>query len=480
MSELGSLADLDDDVLREKLAPIIGSLLVGSRWFADKNLGDPQITVIELGRVVVDAGLLLLTIVEARFETGDSRYFVPLLATRRVEPVDAAFAIPGYDALVADAVIDGFATWLVQAVEHQSTIAMMHGRILADRVTPLSAEQCRETGVPSRAEQSNSSILYKTMIAKVYRRLSPGINPDVEVGAFLAARREYTATPRLLGSLRYQAGNAEFTLAMLQEKIIAPRDGWTILLDALQNHLPPADTIGAELGVLTAQMHLAMSEGGNDAAFEPGRTRDDDISLWQQSTMQMLETVRAGLSRLDLSDDRRAGPLVARFLSGDSYFENELLGYGKLIDRPLIRVHGDYHLGQVLLDQQDKWWIVDFEGEPRRPIADRVRKTSPLKDVAGMLRSFAYASSSAMSTGGAEPDVIRAWEAHTRRNFVIAYLKTIREKRTDLLPAEDADVQIALRSWELDKALYEVEYELSSRPDWLWVPLTSIVAALPA
>jgi trehalose synthase-fused probable maltokinase len=152
---------------------------------------------------------------------------------------------------------------------------------------------------------------------------------------------------------------------------------------------------------------------------------------------------------------------------------DDLLGY------PVIRVHGDYHLGQVLRDANGQAYVVDFEGEPQRSVAERTLKTSPLKDVAGMLRSFSYARGAALGDKREARQVdLTAWEQRQRQRFLDGYLSRVRSERPDLLPAGDAATARAIEAWEVDKALYEVLYELSSRPSWLWLPLTSLARIL--
>ncbi|MGD9713275.1 MAG: phosphotransferase, partial [Thermomicrobiales bacterium] len=231
--------------------------------------------------------------------------------------------------------------------------------------------------------------------------------------------------------------------------------------------------IGSELGTLTAEMHLALATGTNDARFSAEPASSDEIHEWQLHTRSSASQVMRALKHQLPDLDTRTADLANTVIASGARVSSDADGYSALQGFPLIRVHGDYHLGQVLRDEQGTWWVVDFEGEPLRPIAERTRKTSPLKDVAGMLRSFAYARGAAQA-GGVDKASLEEWETRARADFIRSYLSSTRARMPGLLPAEDEVLFHALEAWELDKALYEVLYEIASRPDWLWLPLTGI------
>jgi maltose alpha-D-glucosyltransferase/alpha-amylase len=187
-------------------------------------------------------------------------------------------------------------------------------------------------------------------------------------------------------------------------------------------------------------------------------------------TLAALKDRRAGL---DAEDRQR----VDRVLATERSLTQVLAGFGEEVGLARIRVHGDYHLGQVLRSVEGGWTIIDFEGEPARPLEERRRKTSPLKDVAGMLRSFAYARGTLTGrTGGSSGGALLAeWERAARASFLAAYRTEIASSPTPLVPTDDAAFGLALAAWELDKALYEVRYELANRPDWLSIPLATLL-----
>ncbi|MBX3069883.1 MAG: hypothetical protein KF883_05235 [Thermomicrobiales bacterium] len=463
------------DRVRVELPAKLGPMIELRRWFADKDRGTPTFRVADIGAVSLPTGTLLPVILEAIFATGEpSRYFLPLLTSKKRPDGDSGIAL-GDGTWLGDPVGETLGAWLLEMIATSGVVTLGAGSIAASSAAQLSLSQIKEPGRPVAAEQSNSSIRFDSMIAKVYRRLSPGVNPDVEVGAFFTRECDASPVPRFLGSLSYRTDDAEYTLAMLQEKIDSPEDGWFLLVDALRTGDALTESIGQELGALTASMHLALSNETTTPEFAAERATRDSVEMWCASTTSAAETVIDAITSLGGAVNASAVDLARRLIAGRQFVMASIDGYRMLEGESLIRVHGDYHLGQVLRDGNGAWWAVDFEGEPRRPIAERARKSSPLKDVAGMLRSFSYARATALGNGWSNPDALAAWETRTRQSFIESYVRAIRAERPSLLPASDATLTAALTAWEVDKALYEVQYELSSRPEWLWVPLQSIV-----
>ncbi|MDQ3946386.1 MAG: phosphotransferase [Actinomycetota bacterium] len=317
----------------------------------------------------------------------------------------------------------------------------------------LQAEHVRPVGT----EQSNTSLVYDdAVILKVFRRLADGPNPEVEVTEGLA-EVGFTHVAEPLGSWRQEGRD----LAFAQRFLAGGTEGWALALTSLRElYADPCDPaeaggdFGAEahrLGEVTADLHIALAQ-----AFGrfPG-----SADHWA-----------------DLMEDQ-----VKRVLSGDM-----AEGARRLVSRlrelddpgPAIRVHGDYHLGQVM--QTDSgWYVLDFEGEPARPLAERVRPTSPLKDVAGMLRSFGYAPAVAMVTQ--EEDVTalaRAWEARNRASFLDGYMA--RAVDAAIVPEDPVARSAVVAAFELDKAVYEVAYEQAHRPDWVEIPTRALAQLVGA
>ena len=320
------------------------------------------------------------------------------------------------------------------------------------------------------AEQSNTSLVYdERVILKLFRRVQPGHNPEVEVTEALGLQG-FTSVAAPLATLR--AG--EFDLAILQPFLAGASEGWSLALTSLRDlfgmhdtqsvpaitfDAPPPSAVAdpaqaggdfsgeaARLGAVTAGMHVALAE-----AF--GRQRVDP-KVWATSIARQLEAV----GPLDVDKDA-ALAILDRLAEADP--------------GPAIRVHGDYHLGQVLRTDTG-WYVLDFEGEPARTLEERRSPTSPLKDVAGMLRSFHYASAVARTERDGEEldELASAWERRNRDAFLRGYMRVA--VAGGVLPADEEDLHAVLAAFELEKAIYELGYERAYRPDWEAVPLAAL------
>jgi maltose alpha-D-glucosyltransferase/alpha-amylase len=393
------------------------------------------------------------------------------------------------------------------------------------------------SAVVSNAEQSNTSLLFEgEYICKLFRRLDRGINPEIEIGRVLAEQAEFTQSPALLGAIEYQASRQEAaTVATLQRFMPHQNDAWSLTRDALQSFYenclalpaaPPAserDASGAAqpqqprslldgsllekarsslpeafadlagvfpaeirlLGQRTAELHRALA-----ASSDPQFTPEPFNTMYQrslyESTRTRLKRAMATLRRhrpsLSEHEQQTADELLARQGEFDSVLRK--LVTSKL-DVQKIRVHGDYHLGQVLFTGKD-FIIIDFEGEPGRTLAERRFKHCGLRDVASMARSLDYAALSALRTGAIRADDVarlelwaRAWSSWMSASFVQAYLAAL-DEHAGLVPANDADCSALLDYYLLDKCLYELEYEFNNRPDWISIPLFGLVSLLPS
>jgi len=320
------------------------------------------------------------------------------------------------------------------------------------------------------AEQSNTSLVYdERVILKLFRRVQPGHNPEVEVTEALGAQG-FTSVAVPLATLRV----GQFDLAILQPFLAGASEGWALALTSLRDlfgmhdtqsvpaitfDAPPPSTVtdpaqaggdfsgeAARLGAVTAGMHIALA-----AAF--GREQVDS-KVWARSIGQQLEMVGP-----DDVDQDAALAVLDRLAEADP--------------GPAIRVHGDYHLGQVLRTDAG-WYVLDFEGEPVRSLEERRRVTSPLKDVAGMLRSFHYASAVARTErDGEELDALAsAWEKRNRQAFLRGYMRAALPG--GVLPSDEEDFNAVLAGFELEKAIYELGYERAFRPDWAAIPLAAL------
>jgi trehalose synthase-fused probable maltokinase len=311
------------------------------------------------------------------------------------------------------------------------------------------------------SEQSNSSVVFDdALILKVFRRLEPGINPELEMLRFLT-EQGFRNIPALGGWYSYSGGPLTATLGLLQEYVAGAIGGWELALGEIAS-APESflDRLG-RLGEVTARMHTALGADQNDPAFAPEEPSVESLGL-------LTATVDEEIARVFLSlpeDDERLAPILGR---GEEVREQlRLLTHAGSSGR-VIRTHGDYHLGQTLWKSND-WIILDFEGEPARMLVERRRKRSPLRDVAGMLRSFAYAATAAELRRDAE--IAEDWEERARERFLESYLETV---DATLLPPGDAAVDRMLAVFELEKAVYELRYELDNRPDWVGIPVAGI------
>jgi trehalose synthase-fused probable maltokinase len=319
---------------------------------------------------------------------------------------------------------------------------------------------------PMGAEQSNSSlVLDERYVLKLYRRLAPGMNPELEVLRFLT-ERGFEHTPALEGYIAYEGRPLEATLATVQEFVPAKDDGWKLALDTLEDGEPDwLPEHAHRLGEVTALLHNALASDPTDPHFAPEDPSNEALGLLSASIDEEIEQVFASLpDKPALEQVRGRGEEVRDHL--------RLLTNIGHVGR-VIRTHGDYHLGQALWTNEDDWVILDFEGEPARSVPERRRKTSPLRDVAGMLRSFAYAASAVKIQRDVDPP--DGWEDRCRSEFLDGYLDVADPA---LLPSSRDQVERLLTVFELEKAVYELRYELHNRPDWVAIPVAGILRML--
>jgi maltokinase len=397
--------------------------LTEQRWFASKSREVAVVNV--LRRVPLSAAPVLdLEIIEARFNAGTHELYQLLPG----EPggVRALAELFGREA-AADGV-------------------SFHGGL-----TP--SGHIRAMG----AEQSNTSVVFgEEQVLKVFRRVEPGINPELEMLRFLSTR-EFENIATLTGWYDYNGELMQATLGILQEFIGEARDGWQLALDdplGLLQRLP-------ELGAATGHMHSVLASDSTDPAFAPEEPSDEALALLTATIDEQIER-----AFIDLPPDNPAlEPILGR---GEEIRDRLQMMSHVGVGGRLIRHHGDYHLGQTML-RDAGWVILDFEGEPARSLLDRRRKRSPLRDVAGMLRSFAYAASaSELLRGAPAPE---GWEGKARTAFLDAYFEAV---DPTLLPAGQAAISKLLAIFELEKAVYELRYELNNRPDWVPIPVAGI------
>jgi trehalose synthase-fused probable maltokinase len=319
---------------------------------------------------------------------------------------------------------------------------------------------------PIGAEQSNTTVVVNDAYAmKVFRKLEAGINPELEMLRFLSAR-DYPNIAPLRGWYEYEGPTVAATLGVLQEYIPDGRDGWQLALEEIPTDAARFVERAGSLGAATAHLHSTLATDHDDPAFAPNEPSSESMALLRAKIDEDIEQMF-----LTLPDLASLAPISARCADVR----------GRLADRPLItalgrfiRIHGDYHLGQTLARPDGSWILLDFEGEPARPLSERRMKRSALRDVASMLRSFAYAAAAAQRAGSAVPP---EFELDARTAFLESYFAEVDQS---LLPAGEPAVQNLLGIFELEKAIYELRYELNNRPDWVAIPVAGIEALLEA
>jgi maltose alpha-D-glucosyltransferase/alpha-amylase len=371
--------------------------------------------------------------------------------------------------------------------------------------------------LPSRVnvtEQSNTSIFFdQKMIMKLFRKLQPDENPDIEIGRFLTEVAHFPRIANFLGEISQFSDGVKTSTAILQELVPNEGDCWSWTLEELGRFYesvaacpPPTDVGGAPtlvsefqpssqiidhaglylesaalLGRRTAEMHLALATDTDDPAFRPEtfamQDMQSDAQRLSSQVTSALEALKSQMATISDGVADNAGAVLSRRV--------ELLSCAKSMSNVVaagsrIRIHGDYHLGQLLRVKND-FVILDFEGEPARPIEERRRKQCSLKDVAGMIRSFSYAAWSGFDQyiqrhpdrrASMEPWV-RLWQNSVSSEFLKVYWNTASE-RLGLLPSQEQS-ELLLKAYLLEKALYELQYELNNRPEWMHIPLDGIL-----
>ena len=480
--------------LREGLeAEVLPKFIEAQRWYAQK--GEPVGRARVKDHLVWDVGGLnwLLAFLDVR----DSLYFLSL-ALGWEEDEDQVRALSATAiarvrqqanvGVMADAIADeSFARHMIKAIGEKRTLNTAHGML---RFMPTSVFRDVASGEVAtltlgalHTQSTNTSVtLGERLFLKCYRRLRPGLHPELEVGRYLTEVARFKNCVPLAGAVEYVAAGSEpATLALLQQYIPNQGDAWSYTLGYLERFMEsqrPEENHGAfitliqTLATRTAELHRAFAMRSGDPAFEPEPFGAQEIEEWRARVRAEAEETLRMLQRND-----RAKALVA--------LKSVILSFIDACKAPARRTlktrhHGDYHLGQVLLSNND-FLIIDFEGEPSRPLAEARRKHTPLRDVAGMLRSFSYARASTEMREKTEPGAdklgpaLEAWEAETRAAFLKAYGAA--SAGSGIYESFD-DARGLMQLAEMEKVLYELRYELNNRPAWIHIPMQGLTALL--
>jgi trehalose synthase-fused probable maltokinase len=438
------------------------------RWYASKSRAIMALEAEEAVEVSTDPPLTLL-LAQARFATGAHElYQLPLSLLDEAGDRTVVSAVG--DRVAVDSVSDPeLARPLLRAMDAGTQIETDNGCVRFAHVVETGALPLDATARPMGVEQSNSSIVFgEETVLKVFRRVEPGINPELEILRFLTARQFPNIAP-LRGWYEYAGSAFSATLGVAQRFLGDATGGWELALEQIRTD-PAAFILElGSLGRVTAELHNVLASDPGDPAFASEEPSVESLSLLVATIDEDIERV---FSRLP--DDERVAAIAGRGQDVREHISQRAqLGVGGRA----IRTHGDYHLGQTLHrnDPTYPWVIIDFEGEPARPLFERRLKASPLRDVAGMLRSFAYATSAvSIMFGRPAPG---QFEERARQAFLEEYFTQIDPA---LLPAGEAAVLNLLSILELEKAVYELKYELDNRPDWLPIPVAGIARLLEA
>jgi maltokinase len=438
------------------------------RWYASKSRTISALDAEEAIEVSSDPPLTLL-LAQARFATGAHElYQLPLSLLSPDAVGERPVIAQAGDRVAVDAVADPeLSRPLLRAMGSGLEVETEDGSVRFAHVPATGPLPLEETARPMGVEQSNSSVVFgEATVLKVFRRIEPGINPELEVLRFLTARQFPNIAP-LHGWYEYAGRSFTATLGVAQRFLSDATGGWELALERIRTD-PAAFIVElGSLGQVTAELHNALASDPGDPAFSPEEPSVESLAL-------LVATIDEDVERVftRLPDDPRVAPISGRGQDVREHISQRAqLGVGGRA----IRTHGDYHLGQTLhrSDPTHPWIIIDFEGEPGRPLFERRQKASPLRDVAGMLRSFAYATSAvAIMFGQPAPG---QFEERARKAFLEQYFTHV---EPGLLPAGDAAILNLLSIFELEKAVYELKYELDNRPDWLPIPVAGIARLL--
>ncbi len=479
-------------IVRRDLPAVLLDFIPAQRWFGGKDLRLTDVAVDDLSVRPRGDAWHVIAIVTVNVEGASAmRYLMPLFATPR-RPASATILLEIESGngqwFLSDAVtVPSFLTWLLDEVSTGAIWLTEKGRFTwtvegrLDRY--LAAAYTRPPRVGT-AEQSNTSVIFgDALFLKLFRRLRPGHNPDEEISRFLSYQTSFRHLPRLMATGDYQTGDAPpVGIAIVQTFMPSIGDGWSWLLGNLTSmatlsRVDPSVAAAGLLGTRTGELHQALASAPDDEVFQAERISRDDVAGWTVTTTTAVSDVWQALLQHRKRMPRQAVRMLEAIEPNLPALRRRAAGHAELIDHLKIRVHGDYHLGQTLRTVDDDWIILDFEGEPARTIEERRAKTSPLKDVAGMRRSFAYARATAVRSREGDrtaEQILARWEGAAEAAFLAAYRSAVAAMH-GLVPAEDRAFARALAAWELDKLLYEVQYEMSNRPEWLEIPLSALL-----
>jgi trehalose synthase-fused probable maltokinase len=526
--------------LKAELPGQLPGYLKGQRWFGGKAREIRAAEVVDFITLERDVLQAVIVVVKVDYEGGGADlYSVPLVVSKdpgsnvRGEPgtpgggganTGALLMISGRSGGAGVTLSDAlknetFLSFLLDAIERGLVFTGEAGELVTSHTHALSLQETGAAGSlrprAITAEQSNSSVAYgDRLMLKFFRRLEEGVNPDLEMCGFLTEKAHYQHTPQLLGALEYRdARGVRMTQGILQGFVPNQGDAWQYTMKSISNFYNEVGESSAEssvansqndgarasiapflesVGLLarrTAELHLALacSAAAGEPDFAPEPFDDKFQRSFEDALLELTNRIFGQLRHAQDGLPENAKAKVEKVLVS----EPQIIGrFRAALSAPIravrTRIHGDYHLGQVLYTGAD-FVIIDFEGEPARPLSQRRLKRSPLQDVAGMLRSFHYAAHAPLlaSTGSVNVDEsnreklngwAEAWAKWVSDLYLMEYLKTARG--AEFLPPSREEIMALLQLHVLEKAVYELGYELNNRPGWVAIPLEGICNTL--
>lgn len=501
------------------VAARLPGFLPAQRWFGGKERAVERVEIRDTA-IVPDHPTALLAVVDVFTGDGEpASYFLPLgLADPALAEVPGEIVARHGDLVVRDAIADpGTCRALLRGMLEGRTLPTALGgrfifrpaRPLAGGATALDPGEIDRLAIRhAGVEQSNSSVIFGTaFILKALRRLAAGTNPEIEVPRFLGEYTTFDRVPALVGWAEYcSLDGSSAPVGVLQRFVPNEGDGWAWVLrevSAVSRQSSVESTLAGEIAALgrtLAGLHLALASRADVPEFAPEPICEADVDAWRRRTLgslgEVLARVEHGLRNGPAGTgwsaaDRRLGAVVR---DGADRLRAAIEGIAALADGSVVKTrhHGDFHLGQTLVGR-DGWIIIDFEGEPLRSLAERRAKQTPLRDLAGLLRSLDYARATAERTSSADSgdpesprpagplsaperggELLAALFERCRSALLAAYVETVRAGGAPLLPASSEALERALLALETEKALYELTYELGNRPDWVSIPLGAL------
>lgn len=510
----------DDDFVKVFSSDILENYIINKRWYGGKASTLKYIEVVDQFKITSKKNTYYGVLLEVNFkEAFYQHYFMPL-AFMSKEELDTS-------TVIAPVVMGKQTGYLVDALHQEDFRKLLFDNIVKSKETPglklvfhkgstIEKEEYKSSRFMG-LEQSNTSIIYNdSFVLKIFRRIYVSTNPDYEISRFLTERMHFENTPQYTGSINLALAEGNITLGLMQELVSNQGDAWKFMLEQIDgvfdnlkrkkikidklpdiamfkrlriNEIPPEiiDWVGLSLflrlqtlALRTAEMHIALGSDIHETAFTP-TTYNGDYTVWLKNRMlyqfqNRLNIIENSLHKLD----GLALELAHQFMENKKLVRKHFVDFDwTKMKSERIRIHGDYHLGQVLVNGDD-FYILDFEGEPESTIRDRKVKQPPLKDVAGMFRSFHYAIYATIFNNKEkypfeQEELFKAGEI-LYKYFVGVFLETYIEKAQsgNLNIGYNHEIDFLLKYCLLEKAVYELGYELNSRPRWAVIPLRGI------